>query len=124
MITRLLKSAAVCGSMLILVACATGPDPSVRPIAQAESKIETAEESGAARSSPEAMASARKHLAAARAAADEGESEEATRLATKARLDAELAIAQADSQEAQQALEELEDSLQALRNEISRNQSR
>lgn len=110
---------------LLVLGCATGPEPEVvRPIAQAESKIETAEQADAARHSGELLRSARTHLESARAAADDGDSEEAVRHATQAELDAELAIARADNREAEDAMQELEESLRALRNEIARNEAR
>jgi hypothetical protein len=89
-------------------------------IARAEVTIDTARASGAREFEPAALDAAEDKLTRAKLLAQSGDDEEATRLAQQARLDAEYATATVDLRESEVALQEIEASIAALQEEISR----
>jgi chromosome segregation ATPase len=93
-------------------------------LARAESSVDHAEEAGAFEHGSAEFNMARDKLTAAEDAAEDGDEELAARLATEAELDAELASAIAERAEAQAAVAELRESIQTLREELNRGQSR
>lgn len=108
----------------ILAACASTGDRADEQLAHASESIEAAEQSGGREYGPVALESAQTKLTLARIAMERGEHEEALRLAHEAELEAELAAAQASRGKAEDALEELDDSIRTLREEILRNQDK
>jgi hypothetical protein len=100
-------------------ACSAGPRP-VEQLARASTLIEQAEKTGAARFAAADLEQARGKLSQAQAAADDGNQETALRLAKEAAVEAELAQARSSAAEAKNAEEELERSLQTLREEAAR----
>jgi predicted nucleic acid-binding Zn-ribbon protein len=103
--------------------CASTPDRPESELAMVAANIDQAQQAGAAEYSAAELAAAQDKLAKARAAADRDETVMARRLAEQAALDAELANAMTRSRKAESAVDELNDTIEALRNEIERNQS-
>lgn len=113
-------SAALATAALAASGCVSTPDRPEQQLARAETSIEFAEQNGARDYGPTALERARNHLATARREADDGEYADALRAAQKAELDAELAAAQTSTRKAEEALEEINDNIEALRREIAR----
>lgn len=115
-VTRSLLSVA---ALLALAGCSSGPRP-IAELARANTLIEQAEKTGAARFAAADVEQARGKLSRAETAADDGDQETALRLAKEAAVDAELAQARSAAAEAKDSEEELERSLQTLREEAER----
>ncbi len=113
---------AVLGAAIAFTAagCATTPVPNEK-IAVAKSSVQAAEQAGAPELAPVEMASARDKLARAEKAAADRDAQPATDLAEQANADAQLAEATAQEKRSRKAALELDASLQALRQESSRN---
>ncbi|HEX7720237.1 MAG TPA: DUF4398 domain-containing protein [Woeseiaceae bacterium] len=112
-------------AMLVVAGgCASTPDRPAGELATAEAVIAQAQQSGAAEHSPAELAAAQNKLAEAKLAAERDDMVAARRLAEQAALDAELATAMTRNQQAESAVDELNDTIDALREEIARNQSR
>lgn len=109
-------------ALLFLSGCATSGDRPDGQLAHASESIEAAEQTGAREFAPAALEMAKDKLDRARTATERGDHEIALRLAREAELDAELAAAQANRGKAQDALDEINESIRTLRNEIARNQ--
>jgi hypothetical protein len=106
-------------STLVLAGCAgTDVQPSGE-LAQAETSIRQAEQSGAAERSARELNLAREKLTQAQDAVRDENFVLAQRLAQQASADAELAAALARSSEAETAAEEIEATIAALRAEAS-----
>jgi len=112
----------VLGAAIALIAagCATTPIPNEK-IAVAKSSVQAAEQAGAPEFAPVEMAAARDKLSRAEKAAANRDAQPATDLAEQANADAQLAEATAQEQRSHKAAMELDASLQALRQESSRN---
>lgn len=108
----------------VLGACASSPDRPFQDLARAEASIEQADQSGAREFGASELNSARDKLAKARAAADSEDNLAASRYAKEAAVDAELATAVTRNRKAELAVEELNRSIETLREEIARNQAR
>jgi hypothetical protein len=118
-------TAVLAAAMLVFAgACASTPDRPEGELATAEAGIAQAQQSGAAEHSPAELAAAQNKLAEAKSAAERDDMLAARRLAEQAALDAELAVAMTRNQQAVSAVDELNDTIEALREEIARNQSR
>jgi len=116
-------SAAV--AWLVLVAGCAGNQPiPAASIEQAEERIDEAERSNAERYANRELNMAREKLLQAREAQEDGDEERAARLAEHAELDAAYAIALADNESVQEAVEELRATLATLESEIERQQRR
>ena len=100
--------------------CVTTPIPNEK-IAVAKSSVQSAEQAGAPELAPVEMAAARDKLARAEKAAADRNAQPATDLAEQANADAQLAEATAQEKHSRRAAMELDASLQALRQESSRN---
>jgi hypothetical protein len=105
-------------------ACATSADRPFQELARAEASIEQAQQSGAREFGAAELEAAQSKLARARAAADSNDNIVAARYAKEAALDANLAMAITRNRQAELSVEELNRSIETLRQEISRNQSR
>lgn len=117
----LMKFGAVAAAAALTASgCASAPDRPERQLARAEAGIEFAEQNDAGEYGAAALERARNHLDVARREADDGEYEAALEAAEKAELDAELAAAQATTAKADQALEEIRESIDTLRRELAR----
>ncbi len=113
---------AVLGAAIALSAagCASMPIPNEK-IAVAKSSLQAAEQAGAPELAPVEMAAARDKLARAEKAAADRDAKPATDWAEQANADAQLAEATAQEHRSHKAAVELDASLQALRQESSRN---
>ena len=113
---------AVLGAAIALSAagCATTPIPNEK-IAVAKASVQSAEQAGAPELAPVEMAAARDKLARAEKAAADHDAQPATQLAEQANADAQLAEATAQEKHSRKAAMELDASLQALKQESSRN---
>ena len=118
------KALLLAGSFAALSACASSPDRPFQDLARAEASIEQANQSGARQYGATELNAAREKLAKARAAADNDENIMASRYAREAAVDAELATAITRNRKAELAVEELNRSIETLREEIARNQAR
>lgn len=107
-----------------LAACASSPERPFQELARAEASIEQAERYNAREFGAAELDAAREKFARARSAADDGDNLVAARLAREAAVDAELATAITRNRQSEQAVEELNRSIETLRQEIARNQSR
>lgn len=108
----------------LTASCASGPERPHQALARAEASIEQAEQSGAREYGAVELSAAREKLNKARAAANEGEHIVARRYAEQAALDAELAAAMTRSRKAELSVEQLNRSIETLREEIARSQAR
>ena len=113
---------AVLGAAIALGAagCATMPIPNEQ-LAVAKASVQRAEQAGAPELAPVEMAAARDKLARAEKAAADRDAQPATQLAEQANADAQLAEATAQEKHSRKAAMELDASLQALKQESSRN---
>lgn len=95
--------------------CASAPPKPTKEYTQAQSLIEKADKAGAQRYAAADLQAARDKLQASKKAAEEGNAEEASRLASEAALDAQVATARTASGKARQAVEQATRSSQAAR---------
>ena len=103
----------------IAAGCSHTPVPS-EPLGASRSAIETARVSGADDASTPEMALARDKLAQADAAARANDTTKAVRLAEEAAIDAQVARAKVAAEKSRKAATEVDASLAALRDEMSR----
>ncbi|MDP9199080.1 MAG: DUF4398 domain-containing protein [Pseudomonadota bacterium] len=106
--------------LVVVASCAGSPERPVMELTRAKTLIDQAEKTGAPRFAAAELERARNKVAAAESAAANGEQETARRLATEAALDAEYAAALASAGEAKQAEEEIQKSVESLRDEAAR----
>lgn len=111
------------GLAVILASCASTRPP-MQEIAQSEAVINQADQVGAEEYAPLEIREARKKLQNARELESEEKYEEARRMALRAEVDAELAEAKALSEKAQNAVQQLRESIRLLKEEIERKQQR
>lgn len=110
-------------SVLVLAGCASSRPPAGAVGAEldaAQSAIAQADQASAAQHAPLELRNARQKAQQARAALDAGDTEVARRLSAEATVDAELAQVKARSVVSQAAVEEVRESIRALREEIER----
>lgn len=106
-----------------LTACASTDDRPDAELAIAQSNIEQAQRAGANQHAAQPLSAAREKLSAAQAAVARDEMLVAERLAEEATLDAQLADAMTRTRKAELAVEELNDTIEVLREEIDRGQT-
>lgn len=109
--------------LALIAGCASTGERPDGALAAAETGIRQAQQAGANQHGAQPLASAQEKLAAARSAVSREEMQVATQLAEEAALDAELASAMARNRKAEMAVEEIEETIEVLRDEIARNQS-
>ena len=110
------------GAMLFaLVACASTPQPPTEQLQAAEMAITTAEQQGVADYASADLNQAREKLSAARTAVQQENMILAQRLADESRVSAELASAKAEMLKAEEVNEEMQRSIETLRQEMLRN---
>jgi hypothetical protein len=120
--TRLELAALLCGLAILLPGCSSTPVPEAE-IAGARAALVSAENQGSTPYAPVEMDRARDKLRRAEQAMQKEDYNEAKRLADEAQADAELAQALTGKSEAEQAVREMEISIEVLREEIMRSQS-
>ena len=102
----------------LLSGCAA--DPPVQQIGQSQVAVASAEQVAAAEHAPLELHEAKRKLAEAQKRIDEGDYESAQRLAEQAEVDAELALIKAQSSETENSANEIQQSIQTLRVELSK----
>lgn len=116
-------ASAIVAALLAAVAGCAGNQPATSAgIEEAETRIDEAERADAQRYANRELNMAREKLIAAREAQREGDEERAARLAERAELDAALAIATADNESIQEAVDELRTTIATLESELERQQ--
>lgn len=108
-------------SMLALPGCASAPKAPERALQAAEQAITTAEQARVADYASPELGEARRNLTAARDAVKDEEMVLAERLAVQSRSDAELALAKAEAAKARAVNLEMQESIDALKQEMQRN---
>jgi Domain of unknown function (DUF4398) len=116
---RRLAVSLVCSALCGAAGCSS-VSPPVDKIAAADLAVRQAETSTASQYAPLPLRMAREKLEAARRAMDEEEYQDARRLAEQALVDAQLAQETAASAKARAAAEELQQSIETLRQEAQR----
>lgn len=106
----------------VTAGCAGNQAVETASMAQAQQNIEAAEGVEAQRYATRELNQARETLDEARRAQEEGDEEEAARLAERAALDADYAAAVAENEELQEAVQEMRDTLATLESELEREQ--
>lgn len=112
---------ALAAALILVGGCAGTPEAPDQALARAEVGIENAERSGARQFATDELDAAREKLTRARAAVDQEDMLAARRYAEQAEVDAELAAATARNYKAQESADELDRSIEVLREEIARN---
>jgi hypothetical protein len=106
-----------------ITGCASTGERPDAALATAQANIQQAQQAGANEHAAQPLSSAREKLAAAEAAVARDEMLVAEHLAAEAALDAELAGAMTRNRKTQLAVEELNDTIEVLREELARGQS-
>jgi macrodomain Ter protein organizer (MatP/YcbG family) len=104
----------------LLAGCATESERPTQEMARAQTLIDQAEKAGAQRYAAAQLEQARAKLDEAQAADRKGKHDDAQQRATEAAADAELAVAMANSGEAQRAAADVQQSVDTLRDEAQR----
>ena len=104
----------------LLAGCATQSERPTEEMTRAQTLIDQAEKAGAQRYAAAQLEQARAKLDEAKKADRNGRHDEAQQRAAEAAADAELAVALADSGEAQRAATEVQQSVETLRSEAQR----
>jgi len=116
---RLGIAVSLAGVVILASGCSSTPVPEAE-IAGARAALMSAENQGATPYAPVEMDRAREKLRRAEQAMNKEDYHEAKRLAEESQADAELAQALTGKTEAEQAVREMEISIEVLREEISR----
>jgi len=106
-----------------LAGCASEKTPATADVAVSRAAVDAAASAGAAEAAPAEMQSARDKLMRANQALASRDYQAAADWANLAEADARLAQSKANSAKASMAAEEVQRSIQALRDELSRNTS-
>jgi hypothetical protein len=119
------RAAIVCAlaAAALAAGCASRVPRPTEELARAQTLVEQAEQNNAQQYAAADISMARDKLQAANKAADKGNNEVAQRLASEASLDARLASARAASARTQRAATEVNQSVETLRREATRNTS-
>lgn len=110
----------VAATFLLLVGCASTPVPPDQALQAAESAIARADQDRVADYASPELRTAREKLTAARAAVQQEDMLRAQHLAEQSQADAELALVKADTMKAQKVNEEMQKSIDAMRQEMDR----
>jgi len=121
--TNAAASAAAVACLAIAAGCAGNQSVPSASIQQAEQRIDEAERADAQRYANRELNMAREKLLQAREAQEDGDEERAARIAEHAELDAAYAIALADNESVQAAVDELRATLATLESELQRQQN-
>ena len=111
---------AVLFAAALLAGCATQSERPTQEMTRAQTLIDQAEKAGAQRYAAAQLEQARAKLDEAKTADHNGRHDEAQQRAAEAAADAELAMALADSGEAQRSATEVQQSVDTLRSEAQR----
>ena len=105
-------------SIGLLTSCAS--DPPVQQIGQSQAAVASAERVDANEHASRELYEAKRKLAEAQQRMEEGDYEIAERLAEQAEVDAELALIKAQSRETEDSANEIQQSIQTMRVELSK----
>lgn len=108
-------------SLLSLAACASVPEPPTAALLAAEQAIAAAERDDVTEYATPEITEARSKLNAAHSAVQQEEMVQAERLAHESRADAELASAKAEAGKAKVVNDEMQKSIDTLKQEMQRN---
>lgn len=108
-------------AMSLVAGCAGGAFTK-DDLEQTRNAVAQAEQSGIDKSGAVDLSNAKDKVARADRALEEGDEEQAERLANEARVDAEFAVAVSQAQSAQRAAQELSAGIETLRRESERSQ--
>ena len=111
----------VLAATLALGACASMPEPPVEELQAAELAITSAEQAGVADYSAPQLNQAREKLVSARTAVQQEQMVLAGHLAEESKAEADLALANAEMLKAKAVNEEMQDSIDTLKQEMLRN---
>jgi putative cell wall-binding protein len=106
---------------LLLAGCASAPKPPTQALQAAELAITSAEQARVADYASLELNNARQKLVSANTAVDAREMELALQLAEESRVNAELASARAEMMKARDINEEMQKSIDTLKQEMQRN---
>ena len=115
----LILAACIAAVASLATGCAGAPEPT-RQLVAARQALTAAEQAQAVEHAADLMTESRTKLGLAEAAAKDDEMEQAGRLADEARVDAELAIAQATAKKAEAVNEDMRQGNETLRDEMQR----
>ena len=119
-----LAALAACATAVVLMTgCSSLKTPATADVAVSQAALAAATSAGAATVAPDEMQAARDKLTRANQALAARDYRTATDLANQAAADAQLAQSKANSAKATSAAEELQKSIQALREELARSPS-
>jgi hypothetical protein len=113
--------ATAAAGLLVLAACAATPEPPTQALQAAESAIADAEQARVADYASTELRLAREKLAAARTAVRSEQMIEARYLADESRVHADLASAQAEELKAKAINDDMQKSIDTLKQEMRRN---
>jgi hypothetical protein len=108
-------------AVLSLGACASMPEPPLQELQAAELAITSAEQAGVADYAAPQLNQAREKLASARTAVEQENMVLAARLADESKVEADLASANAEMSKAKVVNDEMQASIDTLKQEMSRN---
>lgn len=116
---KLLSSGVFAAVLLLVAGCASQPPVPSDQMAVARNAIDYAVEMGARDHAPDDLEQARKHLAEAERAIEQKENEIARQLAVEAEKMARLADLKSRTARSQRQVQELENTVEALREELA-----
>ncbi len=116
---RFLKYALLVALAVMLAGCATRQPVPTDQLAVAQNTIEYAVEMGAREHAPDELRQARDHMAEAQRAVEQEQNEIARQLALEAEKMARLADLKSRAARSRRQVEQLEDTVEALRQEIA-----
>ncbi len=119
-LSTLLRPTLLASALSMLAACGVS-QVTKDTVARAETRVQQVQQTiGNSEGGAIELQRARDHLQQAKQAANDGDEEPAQRHARQAELDADLAVAKAENQVARRAADELQASIQMLRQESQR----
>lgn len=120
--TSLLKAASILGIAVVIGGCASSGERPDGQLQTAESSIQQAVSSDARDFEPVLLNQAQNKVADAEELIEEEKYREARRLLEQASVDAQLAGARSDTAKAEQAVEEINNNIESLRQRIEERQ--
>lgn len=115
-----LRLATLSAGLLLLVSCASAPQPPTAELQAAELAIKDAERARVSEFASAELSEARDKLRAANSAVQKENMVQAQRLAEQSRVDAELASAKAEAARAEVVNDEMRKSIDTLKHEMQR----
>jgi ribosome-associated translation inhibitor RaiA len=120
-ITRRAPALMAALAVLSLAACASMPEAPLQELQAAELAITSAEQAGVADYSAPQLNQAREKLASARTAVQQEQMVLAARLADESKVEADLALASTEMLKAKAVNDDMQDSIDTLKQELQRN---